>query len=83
MRHENEGDSVIRPSSSFEQVVHDLKLQPEQYLGSAPLREWARRNKDSKFIPESLLQAWGFDTAQKLPNRVLIRHKFRLISRLR
>jgi hypothetical protein len=48
--------------TSFEEAVKELKLQPDQYLRSTRLREWARRNKDSKFIPESLLQAWGFET---------------------
>jgi hypothetical protein len=58
--------------TSFEQAVKELKLQPDQYLRSTRLREWARRNKDSKFIPEFLLQGWGFETAQSLPNRILI-----------
>ena len=46
--------------SSFEEAVKELKLRPEQYVHSQSLREWALRNKDSKFIPESLLRAWGF-----------------------
>ena len=41
--------------------MKEFKLQPDQYLRSTRLREWARRNKNSKFIPESLLQAWGFE----------------------
>jgi hypothetical protein len=24
------------------------------------LREWAKHNKDSKYVPEALLKAWGF-----------------------
>ena len=46
--------------------MKQLKLQPVQYVQSTRLREWARRNKDSKFIPEALLQAWGFETDQFL-----------------
>jgi hypothetical protein len=57
---------VVPKVTSFEEAVKELQLQPEQYLHSTPLREWARRNKDSKFIPESLLQAWGFETDQLL-----------------
>ena len=53
---------VIPTVSSFEEAVKELKLQPDQYLHSTRLREWARQNKNSKFIPESLLQAWGFET---------------------
>jgi hypothetical protein len=38
-----------------------LNLQPDQYVHSELLREWAFRNKNSKFIPEFLLKAWGFE----------------------
>jgi hypothetical protein len=51
---------VIPTVTSFEEAVKELELQPDQYLHSTRLLEWARRNKNSKFIPESLLQAWGF-----------------------
>ncbi len=47
--------------TEFEQVVHEYKLSPDQYLRSTRLREWARRNKNSKYIPEPLLEAWGFE----------------------
>jgi hypothetical protein len=52
---------VIPAISEFEQVVHIFKLQPDQYIRSVPLREWASRNKNSKYIPERLLEAWGFE----------------------
>ena len=38
--------------TEFEQVVREYKLSPDQYLRSTRLREWARRNKNSKYIPE-------------------------------
>jgi hypothetical protein len=44
----------------FERAVEELKLTPDQYVHSAQLREWARLNKNSKFVPETLLAAWGF-----------------------
>ena len=47
-------------ASSFEAAVKNLKLRPDQYVDSPHLREWARRHKDSKFVPEALLKAWGF-----------------------
>jgi len=53
---------VIPTVTSFDEAVKELKLHPDQYLQSARLREWARRNKNSKFIPEALLQRWGFET---------------------
>ena len=57
---------VVPTVASFEEAVKKLKLQPDQYLHSTRLREWARRNKNSKFILESLLKAWGFETDQFL-----------------
>jgi hypothetical protein len=43
--------------TKFEQVVHEFNLQPDQYIRSVRLREWANRNKNSKYIPEPLLEA--------------------------
>jgi hypothetical protein len=45
----------------FEQVVCKLKLKPNQYLCSEYLRKWAKHNRNSKYVPEWLLKAWGFD----------------------
>jgi hypothetical protein len=53
---------VVPTVTSFEQVVKEFKLTPDQYVRSTRLREWARRNKNSKYIPEALLEAWGFET---------------------
>ena len=57
---------VVATATSFEEAVKELQLQPDQYLHSTRLREWAQRNKNSKFIPESLLQAWGLETDQRV-----------------
>ena len=47
--------------TEFEQIVRTFKLRPDQYISSTRLREWASRNKNSKYIPEPLLEAWGFE----------------------
>jgi hypothetical protein len=47
-------------------VVKEFKLTPDQYVRSTRLREWARRNKNSKYIPEALLEAWGFEIESTL-----------------
>jgi hypothetical protein len=47
--------------TEFEQVTEEFKLQPSQYIRSTRLRDWARKNKNNKYVPESLLQAWGFE----------------------
>jgi hypothetical protein len=52
--------------TSFEQAVKEFKLLPDQYLRSTRLREWARKNKNSKYIPEPLLEAWGFEIESTL-----------------
>ena len=52
---------VIPNITEFQHVTQEFKLQPHQYVRSTRLREWARHNKNSKFVPESLLEAWGFE----------------------
>jgi hypothetical protein len=52
--------------TEFEQVVHTLHLRPEEYVRSTRLREWANRNRNSKYIPEPLLEAWGFEIEMAL-----------------
>jgi hypothetical protein len=57
---------IVPTVTSFEQVVKEFKLTPDQYIRSTRLREWARRNKNSKYIPEALLEAWGFEIESTL-----------------
>lgn len=52
---------VVVVPSSFEQIVGEFGLTPEQYRSSTRLREWARLNKNSKYVPEMLLEEWGFE----------------------
>jgi len=47
-------------ASSFEHLVASLGLSPAEYVNSAELKEWVRRNKDHKYVPPELLAAWGF-----------------------
>jgi hypothetical protein len=47
--------------TEFEQTVKKFNLQPDQYVRSVHLREWAVRNKNTKYVPESLLKAWGVE----------------------
>jgi hypothetical protein len=56
---EGPGPLVISPTS-FERAVEEFRLTPDQFVDSARLREWARSNKNSKYVPETLLEAWGF-----------------------
>ncbi len=57
---------VIPTITEFEKVTREFNLQPDQYIRSIHLREWASRNKNSKFIPEPLLEAWGFEVESSL-----------------
>ncbi len=52
------GDIPIM-ATSFEEVARRLKLTEKEYQSSIPLREWARKHKDSKYVPQDLLEAWG------------------------
>jgi hypothetical protein len=47
--------------TSFEDVVKKLRLSPADYEGSLQLKEWVRKNKDQKYIPNDLLKLWGFE----------------------
>ena len=69
MAHRGGNTSWGKPNLSFEpagptefdEIVKRLKLQPAQYLESAELRDWARKYRQSRFVPESLLKAWRLD----------------------
>src|SRR5437773_11327171 len=63
---------IVPTISEFEQVVREYKLSPDQYLRSTRLCESARRDKNSKYIPEPLLEAWGFEIESTLEARISI-----------
>jgi hypothetical protein len=52
---------VIPSVSSFDQMVATLHLSPDQYEGSQALKEWVRRNKNQRYVPTEVLNAFGFD----------------------
>jgi hypothetical protein len=57
---------VVPAITEFEQITREFDLQPDQYIRSTRLREWAGHHKNSKFIPEPLLEAWGFEVESSL-----------------
>ena len=57
---------VVPTATEFQRVASDFNLQPDEYINSTQLREWASRNKNSKFIPETLLKAWGLEVKSTL-----------------
>jgi hypothetical protein len=46
--------------NSFDEVVANLHLVPDQYQYSLTLKEWVRRNKDDRYVPMEVLKAFGF-----------------------
>jgi hypothetical protein len=52
--------------SSFESFVASLGLTPDQYLNSKELKEWVRKNKDQKYVPQDLLKSWGFTASSEI-----------------
>ena len=46
-------------ATSFDEVTQALGLQPADFAASNALKEWAKRNKDHKYVPSDLLEAWG------------------------
>jgi hypothetical protein len=57
-----ERSGALTPTmTEFEQAVRKFNLKPDEYVNSKHLREWAQQNRHFKYIPESLLKAWGLD----------------------
>ena len=44
--------------TEFEMQVKHLRLTPEKYAFSVELKRWCERNKNRRYIPEWLLDAW-------------------------
>jgi hypothetical protein len=61
-----EMEPVTPAIAEFQRVAREFNLQPDEYISSTQLREWASVNKNSKFIPETLLKAWGLEAESKL-----------------
>ena len=57
--------SVAQPTS-FELLVRELKLRPDDYESSAELKQWVRQNKDQKFVPLDVLKLWNFTVHAEL-----------------
>jgi hypothetical protein len=55
----NLNDGSQAGPSSFEEIVKRLGLSPDDYEDSAQLKAWAQKNKDQKYVPPNLLQAWN------------------------
>jgi hypothetical protein len=46
--------------TEFEMQVKQLHLIPEEYVISSELRTWCDKNRNHCYIPEWLLDEWGF-----------------------
>jgi hypothetical protein len=56
-------DATLRYSheveiTEFESMVTKFGLTADQIIRSTRLREWAKKNKNNKYVPEYLLEAW-------------------------
>src|SRR5579863_7516984 len=65
-QHPDESSITPHGETTFEHVARRLHLSPEKYVNSRELKEWVRRNKDEKYVPPQLLEAWDFDVDVKL-----------------
>jgi hypothetical protein len=54
----------VYSATTFDRVVENLGLRPEEYVTSSALKEWVRLNKDEKYVPPDLLEAWGFSAEE-------------------
>ena len=55
-----ESTPVVAILTEFDKKVIELNLQPDQYVLSTELRDWAAKWRNSRYVPEPLLTAWGF-----------------------
>lgn len=56
------GPCKIRPNekTAFEQEAADRKLRtPEQIFASHDMFRWAKLHRQSRYVPEEFLRAWG------------------------
>ena len=54
-------ERTAQDKTAFEIEAERLKLLPVQYQTSVQLREWVRKWCRSRYVPESLLEAWGME----------------------
>jgi hypothetical protein len=47
-------------ATEFELQAKQLRLTPQMYASSRELRLWCERNRNRVYVPEWLLQEWGF-----------------------
>jgi hypothetical protein len=52
--------TLVASPSSFESLTKALRLTPEDFQASSLLKEWVSKNKNYKYVPLDLLEAWGF-----------------------
>ena len=45
----------------FSKLVERLGLEPHELENSAKLRAWAEKNRTQRYVPETLLVAWGLE----------------------
>jgi hypothetical protein len=51
--------TLVASPSSFESLTKALRLTPEDFQASSLLKEWVSKNKNYKYVPLDLLEAWG------------------------
>jgi hypothetical protein len=47
--------------TEFETLVKKLGLTTAEYVASTALRRWCDRNRNRCYVPEWLLEEWGFE----------------------
>ncbi len=54
------GCSSAPTPTEFEKLVLELNLQPDQYATSEPLHNGVAAHHNTRYVPEPLLETWGF-----------------------
>lgn len=57
---------VLSGETEFEKFVRSIGLTEDRWPRSSRLKAWVRKHMNHRYVPESLIQAFGFDV--KLDN---------------
>jgi len=56
-----ESAAVAPTVTEFERTASEFNLNPDEYVNSAHLRQWAEQNRNSRYVPEYLLKVWKLE----------------------
>lgn len=47
--------------TEFERVTRELGLKETEFSNSPQLKQWVKRHRNTRYVPEHLLKYWGME----------------------